>query len=348
MANLGVDFYESGIGDTIVITFPSGGIGIVDAHPSSCHSRADIRDIISGKKIHFVCLTHPHTDHAEDLVAVINSPESIEEFWSPVPDVQMFTSTLLKFQNFPSPLSDRVKAINEARAKVFVSLFSGVAQRSQRAGEVPFEAGPFSSDHKLRTIDGVEIHCLSPSQSMLNQERNAYMQRSSGTKQRMPNPNPLSIVLALKYGGMTVLLGADALKEQWTAASKTFDERRLPKAVLLKVPHHGAANSFNFSKGKNYLDLCSTSPRTKAVLFAGDQDHPDKRVFEKLLEKADVCCLANGRKSDPTNNPLGLPVLGATAAAPAPLCNPHISFSLDGTGGFKQTKGVRICSDCFA
>ena len=61
------DFYESGRGETIVVTFPDGGIGVVDAHPSTRANRLRIEEIVSGKKIHFICLTHPHADHGRDF-----------------------------------------------------------------------------------------------------------------------------------------------------------------------------------------------------------------------------------------------------------------------------------------
>lgn len=60
---LKLDFYESGAGETILLTFPSGGIGIVDAHPSATASRPQILELIRDRKVHFACLTHPHRDH---------------------------------------------------------------------------------------------------------------------------------------------------------------------------------------------------------------------------------------------------------------------------------------------
>jgi len=82
---LKLDFYESGNGETILITFPSGGIGVVDAHPSSRGLRPPILDLVRGRHIHFVCLTHPHADHGVDLTSIGSQ----------------FTSRLGKFLNRP-------------------------------------------------------------------------------------------------------------------------------------------------------------------------------------------------------------------------------------------------------
>jgi len=77
---LKLDFYESGEGETIVLTFPSGGLGIVDAHPSSSTSRQEILQITRGKTIHFVCLTHPHKDHGADLIPILEQHPDIKAF----------------------------------------------------------------------------------------------------------------------------------------------------------------------------------------------------------------------------------------------------------------------------
>ena len=39
---LKVDFYESGQGETIILEFPDGGLGLVDAHPSRSRARPEI------------------------------------------------------------------------------------------------------------------------------------------------------------------------------------------------------------------------------------------------------------------------------------------------------------------
>jgi len=54
---LTIDFYESGVGETIRITFPDGGLGIVDAHPSSCGHRPHILDLV--RTITFISSASP-------------------------------------------------------------------------------------------------------------------------------------------------------------------------------------------------------------------------------------------------------------------------------------------------
>src|SRR2546423_1120462 len=99
---LRVEFYESGIGETIVIRFPSGGVGLVDAHPSIHGLRPEIQDIITGRKLHFVCLTHPHADHGVDLIKVLQNHPDIGEFWHTIFEIPAFIFGVEQTINFPS------------------------------------------------------------------------------------------------------------------------------------------------------------------------------------------------------------------------------------------------------
>ena len=151
----------------------------------------------------------------------------------------------------------------------------------------------------------------------------------------------------MEYAGRTVLLGADALKVNWESAAKKYRRLNLEKATVLKVPHHGAANAMGFQKKEtSYLDLCSQE--TVSVLFAGDVDHPDSRVEEKLRTKTTLACLVNGLRGSHHGgaNPLGLMIPGAKAVGRSiPPCQPVISFRIDPDGSVRQTAGHR-CADC--
>jgi ribonuclease BN (tRNA processing enzyme) len=105
-ARLRLDFYESGVGETIVITFPSGGLGLVDAHPSQHSDRPNIRDIVKGKNLHFVCLTHPHSDHGIDLVSVLEEHPNVAAFWHTIFEIPALIYGAEQTVNFPSSLSD--------------------------------------------------------------------------------------------------------------------------------------------------------------------------------------------------------------------------------------------------
>jgi len=338
LQKLRLDFYESGIGETIIITFPSGGLGIVDAHPSKYNHRPAILDLVRGKKIHFVCLTHPHEDHALDLVKVLETHPAVESFWSTLHDIPAFVFWATQTVSFPSELRDRIAGLNQGYANCFLDLLDAVGSK-----DIPRH--DLRSDLEARILDGVEIHCLSPDEGSKNSFFKTFKTRLEKPEAKFPNFNLLSAVFALKYGESVVVLGADALKENWEHALKIFHKRQLPKARVLKVPHHGARNAIDLGRNaKTYLDVCSQNPKAKAVIFAGDKKHPDDGVFEKIKSRTEAICLSNGRKTISQVNPLRIQLPGATFIDPSPVCNPVVSFELDSNGNLTVLAG----NDCLA
>jgi len=331
---LRLDFYESGVGETIVITFPSGGLGIVDAHPSNHHHRPGILDLVKGKDIHFVCLSHPHKDHGKDLVPILEQHKGIKSFWHTIYNIPAFIYCIEETVNFPSEMRDYATKLNQDWGEFFVDIIGAVADQ-----DIP--------THELRSnlvadeIDGVEIHCLGPDEELQNSFSKTYTDKLKNLKIKLPDPNLLSAILALKFGDTVVLLGADALRENWESALKNYHKRNLPKAKILKVPHHGARNAIDFGRNaKTYLDACSNEPKVKAVIFAGDSKHPDDDVYSRIRSKAETICLSNGRKPNLGNgNPLGLQLPGATFVYPAPVCNPVVSFEIDMNGNVSVENG---------
>jgi hypothetical protein len=195
----------------------------------------------------------------------------------------------------------------------------------------------------------VEIYILGPDENMAQRFVKAHGERLRNFKADLPDTNLLSAILAVKYGGVVALLGADALKENWRSATRLFFQLQLPKAAILKVPHHGAANALLTNPRRHehsYLDICAHQPRAKSVLFAGDARHPNPDVFRHLQARTDVTCLSNGlRDGTPGANPLNINIPGARAATVPPVCNAAISYSIDADGSVNQTAGT-CCNKC--
>lgn len=341
LAKLRIDFYESGIGDTIIVTFPSGGIGLVDAHPSQHGHRPDIRQLVAGRKLHFVCLTHPHADHGVDLIPVLEQHPQIDAFWSTIFEVPAFVFGVEQTVNFPSPVQEFAAKMNQDWGEFLVDIFGAVIER-----KIPRHL--LRSDLRERVIDGVDVHCLGPDESVQNLFFDAYKKKLTNPEVQVPDPNSISAILALKFGQSLVLLGADALKKNWEGAVKQHRKLGLPKARVLKVPHHGARNSFNLQRAAvNYLDICSYMPKAKAILFAGDAKHPDRDVYARLRERTKVMCLSNGTRAPLADtNPLRLQIPGARAARSAPVCNPVISIEMDVDGNVTILTGIG-CDSCY-
>ena len=151
---LKIDFYESGQGETTIITFPNGGIGVVDAHPSPSGSRPDLLSLVDGKKIHFACMTHPHEDHALDLVTLLTKyPDT--ELWHTVPEVDQFVYSMGEMDNFPSAMQNVVLKLQKRAAKCIADIYFMVAEERM-----------VHSNIATKNIDGVDIHFLGPDETV--------------------------------------------------------------------------------------------------------------------------------------------------------------------------------------
>jgi beta-lactamase superfamily II metal-dependent hydrolase len=343
--NLRIDFYESGKGETVVITFPSGKIGIIDAHPSStASSRPDITDIIGERDVEFLCLTHPHEDHGADLIKIIQKEVVVHSFWSNLFIIIAICKEFNNFQEieaFPSGVVNHIKDLNESYARSIIELASEVVDRDIFRKQLHDNIQPIN-------IDGVLIQCLSPSEQVVNEFENVFHKRSKNCVLKFPDQNKLSIVLHIKFGDSSILLGSDALKAKWEELIKKNQKEKNINAKLLKVPHHGASNAFILSKTKkNYLSLCSKKPRPKCVLFAGSAKHPNSRVYEELLKKTDVYCTINGLKNQSkvrNSLKIGLTPVGSVSNQSS-ICNSKITFELTKTGDVNVVSGVS-CNQC--
>lgn len=339
-SKLTIDFFESGVGETIRITFPDGGIGIVDAHPSQTGKRPPIEQLVADRKIHFICLTHPHADHGIDLVPILRDHPDIYSFWHTLSAIDVFVfAEAGQVPNYLSPIREAVAEFQGRWGRFLTQIYG-------HAGKRKLPHHNLRSDLESTEIAGVRIHFLGPEENVQNQFTSAYRDIARGQRKSVPDPNALSAILALEYGGTVILLGADALKRNWEAATRKYRRLGLSDAAILKVPHHGASNAFEFGKHKQcYLDLCS--PNTISVLFAGDVNHPDKRVDECLRTKTDLACLVNGlHSSQIPSNPLGISLPGAIAVAqPVTPCQAQISVEIGSDGDVAHTSG-HTCGSC--
>ena len=335
---LRLDFYESGKGETTVLTFPDGGHAIVDGHPSQLPDRPDLLALVAERPLHFVCLTHPHADHGVGLIPVLSTHPRIGSFWYTGSEVEVMTFLLQDILNYPNyPCREAVVRLKRGWADFLLDLYGAVCDR-----RIPRHQ--LRSDVQAVEIAGVEVHCIGPDEKIIHRFVEAYRRRLSDHLVRLPDPNLLSAILVLKYGSTAIILGSDALKQNWETAAHAYRRLGLAKARIIKVPHHGAANALLLpprSRKHSYLDLCSRDPKAHAVLFAGDAKHPDRAVFDELRRRTDLVCLSNGLKdSAGDNNPLQIKIPGARAVRPPYVCNSVVSIEVGSDGKVVRTAGV--------
>lgn len=340
--SLRVDFFESGKGDTIVITFPDGGIGIVDAHPSPKGTRPNIVQIAEGKRIHFVCLTHPHEDHGRDLIPILETHPAIAEFWHTSSDIQAFVYRVQEAPNWPTAVQDFAREMSIGYANFLLDLYGAVAER-----DIPIHQA--RAGDEARNICGVDVHVLAPEEAIQQKFTRFWLQKAGRATAERPDLNLLSAVLALEWGKSVILLGGDALRQNWASAIRRYKRTKLPKAVVFKVPHHGASNTVALNKNARedtYFDVCARAPvPCKALLFAGDTKHPHAAVFRQLSSRMDLHCVVNGIRGKTLGGDLRIDLPGAKPIYEIESCQPSVSFEVDVLGSVTTIAGVN-CENC--
>ncbi|MBI4662617.1 MAG: MBL fold metallo-hydrolase [Verrucomicrobia bacterium] len=341
---LAVDFYESGKGETIILTFPDGGLGIVDAHPSASKGRPKIEDLVSGKQVHFICLTHPHADHGLDLMAAFKAATHVGSYWHTVTDVQAIMYAVTQQDTFPSRYNPVLEVLRKDWANFLIDLYVEVGTRDDT---FPGFIRRISADRRSEKVGEVDVHFFGPLEADQNKYTAVYRDRLLGKHRKKPDENSLSAVLAFQYGPNVIWLGSDALSANWIVAVERCRKEHFPKAAILKVPHHRGLDARGGGKKYNYLALCKPNSETQSVLFAGDVKHPHEAVFNDLTSRTSLMCLANGRKGGRAaeQNILNLAIPGAYTVADAQICNTHIGFKLFGDGKIERTNGAQ-CDFC--
>jgi beta-lactamase superfamily II metal-dependent hydrolase len=323
-------FLESGRGETILIDFPGGHKAIVDCCTSITGCRLDIETEIAatGGHIAFVCLTHPHLDHGKAIPAILETCK-VNELWHSLPDIQPFFYWLSEAPTFKS-------ALHELANQFVVSQAAFILRIWRIALEQEIEIKSFDASRKEEEIDGVRIHFLAPARKTTQAELNRVKKGINKLPKAPTELNNFSLVLAFEYAGKVVLLCADALKDTWKDALKALERAKIPRASVVKVPHHGARNAFHlnpkFTHELNCWHLCEERP--VAVLFAGDAAHPDPGVLVQLQKRTQLLSIFSLSPMPYDSNPLGLETSGAEAipTRPRQLQHCRIVVEIDSAG----------------
>ena len=327
--SLVITFAESGRGETIFIEFPNGQVGVVDASPSRSQCRPSLAVELQGREVAFVCLTHPHKDHGDDILPLLRSQKVIQ-FWHSLPDVEPFIYFVTQGTKFKSVVSHFAERAQIERAQFVLDLWTTL--RCRRIECLSFDGTRESID-----IGNVSIHFLAPDRRVISEEMVRLQKCLKARKPSAPpDPNVFSLILAIEYAKKVVLLGADGLRSSWKAAYTKWRKNKLPAAEVLKVPHHGAKNAFDLrpanQRGLNCWDLCADRP--DAIIFAGDFSHPDPAVHTALVEKSHLHSFFDLDATPPNSNPLRLRTSGARVANRGfrPRLHCKIVCEIKGTG----------------
>lgn len=298
-------FLESGKGETILIDFPNGKSGVVDCCNSSTGCRPELATELANRDVAFVCLTHPHLDHGQGMHVLLDRCRVVE-FWHSLPDVQPFLYWISEGPRFRSPLASFAEERRVSQAKFMIDIWTSVLTNN-------ITALSYDASRKSVSIGDVLIHFLGPNRGVAQEELKRLRESVTKDYRQPAELNNFSLILGFEFANKLVILGSDALRSGWKQAFEEWHRSKLPKASVLKVPHHGASNAFDLRPSNqrpiNPWDLCSKD--AIAVLFAGDFQHPNARVHAELQRRTRLISLFDPASTPATANPLGLQTFGA-------------------------------------
>jgi beta-lactamase superfamily II metal-dependent hydrolase len=272
---LGIHIFNVGQGDSILVEFPDGVWGVVDCKNGSPTGMPSALEFLLEKgvtNLAFVCLSHPHADHYSGIIPIL------EHFADNVGKLWMFRLDSIHWCTFLTV--KRNAATTPARRSRFDQLREIFRHYADKLKEDRVEL--LDANVRLPSIGGVEIDCLAPRPRELGAYQSSLARWAVRPTEYKADENQLSVVLRLKYGQSTVILGADARTESWIDIER--ERARRGEAIvanLVKVSHHGS------KEGYFHPAWASMSrPRiTHGAISSGSKyGHPDRGVITALRE----------------------------------------------------------------
>jgi beta-lactamase superfamily II metal-dependent hydrolase len=303
-SELRITIFDVGFGDHILLEFPNGSVGIVDScippgldEPPALKRLRQIRKERHLKKpleIKFLCITHPHDDHVNGIMQIIDDQDfEVKQIWHSVSSsldfvIRQLNGRKLRSYKGAEPISSYFRAHSPTR-----QLLEALRYAKKHKKLIPLVE--FRDFRDVMPIGDVKIKCLSPCDKAVTR----YIKRiekdieCNGNK-AVPYANRISLVLHLSYGNKRILLSSDAVRANWremmrkTSALK-FKGSLFPVHVI-KAPHHGSTNTY-------YKGLWDIILRKNALIAisAGGALHPNANFIRSLPEKGRCYCTNFGQ-----------------------------------------------------
>jgi len=266
---LRVTFVDVDQGDAALIDLPDGSLMVIDGGGGSAHpGRRALLPLLAARRrsrVDVAVLTHPHPDHYEGLIDLVDalpvgelwdSGQAEAESWNGNSAVAVHGGTDEVRGAARVQTSRRVRhsrTLGNGNGASAASLLAA----ARRAGTTVL--GPSDICGAPRDFGGAEVRILAPCPSY-----------DPGY-----DPNDNSIVLSLRFRERSFLFTGDAEGFEESVLSEFGDALA---ADVLKVPHHGSRTSSSAA----FLEL--VRPRL-SVISAGVENrfgHPHGEVFRRL------------------------------------------------------------------
>jgi beta-lactamase superfamily II metal-dependent hydrolase len=267
--SIGVHVIGPGYGESVIVEFPDGTAGVVDAHRQPGSRRFPAVEFLHSERrrlrvrpLRFVVVTHPHADHCLGINELIDEfrPEKLMVFPAIIDQEFREYLQLLKKLRTPDAVEAALRLPAGTTAGEIFQLFGRVAKQARRTikrgkGPQPDLIQPPGGFSIAISPTPVHVRYLTPGPLLRIHYADQLKQSLRGAPRpgSAPGPSwsPASIrpnlasgALVVEYGLTRLLLTADAEVPLWNEWSRN-PSLQIGGIACMKVGHHGSANGYH-------------------------------------------------------------------------------------------------------
>ena len=275
--------FAVGNADCLLLEMPDQELGVVDFYrrPSLSEHPLFPANQCQPPKVIFVCLTHPHSDHMTGMESILDFVAASNcEFWHTVYDM----AEVLELYASPRVAKASRRPLTRELEQL-ASIASVVAEKFPAESIRFIHTEPGTSERILST-DEIDIDVLGPSLEDATEYIRMLRRVDTGEIQKVDDRmvNRTSAVLRIRYGENAIILGGDALRENWrriTGRQWQTDNIQPIGVQAVKASHHGSKDSFY---SELWDDLFGDKP---GIIFvsADGSIRPTKEFFDSFAPR---------------------------------------------------------------
>ena len=289
---LSIHVIGSGRGESVLLHLPDDTWGVIDccsgvSGPDESDSNLTLRFLVAKKveSLEFLCLTHPHTDHYRGMSALLARFSKISSFWS-FPSFPLsqsaalfpaLTSIAQESEISAGAVGDEVVASIPKRWREDIAELRYIRNqiiRRSKAGEIELRYAQASNPlfaKRFCSADGkvadLTIRAVTPTGNDIlsyYDPLNEWNDRGRTKPHPLyPDINKISSAFEVRFGETTLLLGGDALSQQWENSLRTSIPALSNNVDFVKVSHHGSSTA---ASEPLWESVTSPEHRTVAVI----------------------------------------------------------------------------------
>jgi len=296
-----VSIFGAGFGESILIHLGNNNWLLIDSAWSKDDKKSaaivylESIGVSAASVIRLIIVSHWHDDHIKGMGDVIELCSNAEVVVSAALTRHEFNAFVaIQNQDSTSPLSSGVREINKIQEILASRTATQTVYKKAIANRILYTLSSTQSGHGLP----VTVTSLSPSDRQIDlfyQEITRQMPEFKSPKRRAvsQSPNHTAVVLWVKIGDQSILLGSD-LEEAgtenlgWSAVVASHTSQSTDRASIFKVPHHGSANADNTDVWSKMLQ-----PSNKGLFVAltpynkGAYKLPRSTDLQRITAKSD-------------------------------------------------------------